>query len=102
MKAKLVHEFIQCTGIVRDSVFIDLGSGVGNAVLQVATETGCEAWGIEIMDIPAEMAIVNLREWKARMRLVFIGAAFVKSNFGTYICPPCLDTTIYRMVRSSS
>ncbi len=45
---KLVNEFIRQVGLTSDDIFFDLGSGVGNVVLQVAAQTGCEAHGVEI------------------------------------------------------
>lgn len=34
--------------IKEGDVFYDIGSGIGNVVLQVGGQTGCEAHGIEI------------------------------------------------------
>ena len=34
-------------GLKRGDTFLDVGSGIGNAVLQVALTFGCDAWGIE-------------------------------------------------------
>ncbi|KAJ2719136.1 Nucleosomal histone H3-Lys79 methylase [Coemansia sp. Benny D115] len=65
----LVSEFVARTGIARDSVFVDLGCGIGNVVLQVAAQTGCQASGIEIMEVPARFARRQAREFERRMRL---------------------------------
>ena len=37
------------TGLRADDVFVDVGCGVGNAVVQMACTVGCEARGIELM-----------------------------------------------------
>jgi [histone H3]-lysine79 N-trimethyltransferase len=36
--------------------FVDLGSGIGNAVCQAALEIGCDSWGFEIRHDLSEMA----------------------------------------------
>ncbi|KAJ2235194.1 Nucleosomal histone H3-Lys79 methylase [Coemansia sp. RSA 1722] len=65
----LVSEFISRTGIDAASTFVDLGCGIGNVVLQVAAQTGCQASGIEIMKVPARFAQRQAREFEHRMRL---------------------------------
>ncbi|POS79051.1 histone-lysine N-methyltransferase [Diaporthe helianthi] len=52
-----------------DQVFVDLGSGVGNVTLQAALEIGCESWGCEMMDGPAELAKAQHSEFRARCKL---------------------------------
>ncbi|KAI7903704.1 histone methylation protein DOT1-domain-containing protein [Cokeromyces recurvatus] len=64
----LVKEFISKTGLNSRSVFMDLGCGIGNVVLQVAAQTGCEAYGIEIMETPCKFAKRQLKEYAARMK----------------------------------
>jgi [histone H3]-lysine79 N-trimethyltransferase len=57
------------TRLKSDQTFVDLGSGVGNCVLQAALETGCESWGCEMMDNPHKLAELQAREFPARCRL---------------------------------
>lgn len=64
----LIKEFIQKTRMNSRSVFMDMGCGIGNVVLQVAAQTGCEAYGIEIMEVPCKYAKRQLREYAARMK----------------------------------
>ncbi|KAI7887473.1 DOT1-domain-containing protein [Lichtheimia hyalospora FSU 10163] len=64
----LINEFISKTKINSHSVFMDMGCGIGNVVLQVAAQTGCEAYGIEIMDLPCKCAKRQLKEYAARMK----------------------------------
>ncbi|KAH9172908.1 S-adenosyl-L-methionine-dependent methyltransferase [Lactarius sanguifluus] len=47
------------------TLLLDLGSGVGNVVLQAALQSGCSAFGVELMEKPAEMAC----EQRAQMRM---------------------------------
>jgi H3 lysine-79-specific histone-lysine N-methyltransferase len=39
-----------------NDIFLDLGSGVGQIVLQVAAEVGCKSYGIEKAEIPIRYA----------------------------------------------
>lgn len=68
INASLVNEFISKTNITSESVFMDLGCGIGNVVLQVAAQTGCESYGIEIMETPCKFAKRQLKEYAARMK----------------------------------
>ncbi|KAH8880411.1 histone H3-K79 methyltransferase [Thozetella sp. PMI_491] len=52
-----------------DQVFVDLGSGVGNVVLQAALEIGCESWGCEMMENACKLADAQEAEFSARCRL---------------------------------
>lgn len=66
---KFLSRIFKETGLKSDKVFIDLGSGVGNCVLQAALETGCESWGCEVMDNPSQLAQLQAAEFPARCRL---------------------------------
>lgn len=68
INASLVNEFITKTNITSKSVFMDLGCGIGNVVLQVAAQTGCESYGIEIMETPCKLAKRQLKEYATRMK----------------------------------
>jgi H3 lysine-79-specific histone-lysine N-methyltransferase len=64
-----VSKIFKITNMRSDQVFVDLGSGVGNVVLQAALEIGCESWGCEIQDIPCQLAEEQGQEFRARCRL---------------------------------
>lgn len=64
----LVKDFLAKVQLTSKSVFMDLGCGIGNVVLQVAAQTGCESIGIEIMELPAKFAKRQLKEYAARMK----------------------------------
>ncbi|RSH85586.1 Nucleosomal histone H3-Lys79 methylase [Saitozyma podzolica] len=49
-----------------ESKFVDLGSGVGNCVLQVALQAGSHGFGIELLPVPAHCARLQLRETQRR------------------------------------
>lgn len=65
----LVSEMFQETQLKSNEVFVDLGSGVGNVVLQAALEIGCESWGCEIMENPCKLAELQAKEFPARARM---------------------------------
>ncbi|WAR63679.1 hypothetical protein PtB15_17B280 [Puccinia triticina] len=62
LKPRFVSEIIRLVGLRPGMVFLDLGSGIGNIVLQVALEVGCVAVGFEIMDGCATLANHQCRE----------------------------------------
>lgn len=64
--SSILVEKLQMTS---DQVFVDLGSGVGNVVLQAALEIGCESWGCEMMENACNLADAQLKEFKARCLL---------------------------------
>lgn len=69
-----------------DMVFVDLGSGVGNVVLQAALQIGCESWGCEMMEPPSKLAKAQLREFEARCKLWGVRpgkARVIHDNFRT-------------------
>lgn len=56
----LICQMIDQIEITNDDVFIDLGSGVGQVVLQMAAATSCkECFGIEKADVPSRYAEVG-------------------------------------------
>lgn len=65
----LVSDIICHTGLREGSLFLDLGCGVGNVVLQASLQTGCRSFGIEIMPTPAGMARDQLEQLKIRTRM---------------------------------
>jgi len=64
-----VSDIIKVTGLTSESIFVDLGSGVGNVVLQASLETGCKSYGIELQPTPATVGRSQLGEMKRRCRM---------------------------------
>ncbi|KAK3333323.1 histone-lysine N-methyltransferase, H3 lysine-79 specific [Cercophora scortea] len=85
---ELLHPFIsnilERTKVSSDKVFVDLGSGVGNVVLQAALELGCESWGCEMMENACNLAEAQKREFSARCRLWGIAAGEVHLERGDF------------------
>lgn len=69
VKHKLVKEFIKIADIRPHHVFLDMGSGIGNVVLQVAAQVLCESHGIEIMEKPASLAAKQCDEFVSHVTL---------------------------------
>ncbi|OCK93100.1 DOT1-domain-containing protein [Cenococcum geophilum 1.58] len=86
-----VHTVFQQTHLNSKSVFVDLGSGVGNVVLQAALQTGAESWGIEIMQNPCEFANAQAEELKARARLWGLSMGPVNLLTGDFLESPEID-----------
>jgi hypothetical protein len=57
----LVAFCIEFAKIGSSDVFMDIGSGIGSVVLQVAAMTGCKAEGIELLE-PRHRAALRLKE----------------------------------------
>ncbi|KAK4186843.1 putative histone-lysine N-methyltransferase, H3 lysine-79 specific [Podospora australis] len=64
-----VANIFERTKLTSDMVFVDLGSGVGNVVLQAALEIGCESWGCEMMENACNLADGQKKEFSARCRM---------------------------------
>lgn len=65
-------------------IFIDLGSGVGNVVLQAALQIGCESWGCEMMEAPSKLAKEQYQEFRARCKLWGIQPGRVRIVHGDF------------------
>ncbi|KAJ5713290.1 Histone methylation DOT1 [Penicillium malachiteum] len=66
---RFISNIFKETKLKSGQVFVDLGSGVGNVVLQAALEIGCESWGCEMMTNACDLAELQQAEFKARCRL---------------------------------
>jgi len=66
---KFLSRIFQETHLKSNQIFVDLGSGVGNCVLQAALEVGCESWGCEMMPNPAKLAEAQAQEFPSRCRM---------------------------------
>ncbi|SCZ89045.1 BZ3500_MvSof-1268-A1-R1_Chr1-1g00915 [Microbotryum saponariae] len=71
---KFMSEIFQKTKLGPGSVFVDLGSGVGNCVVQAALATGCEAWGFENMAHASSLARAQVVEAETRHKLWGVSA----------------------------
>ncbi|RKF78938.1 Histone-lysine N-methyltransferase, H3 lysine-79 specific [Golovinomyces cichoracearum] len=79
--SKVLYE----SGLTSESVFVDLGSGVGNVVLQAALEFGCESWGCEILENVAALAESQKKEFDVRCQLWGIKSGSVHLEHGDFL-----------------
>lgn len=98
---ELLHPFI--TDILVDrlhmtssQVFVDLGSGVGNVVLQAALEIGCESWGCEMMENACNLAEVQKKDFTERCRLWGIAPGEVHLERGDFRCNTSVQEALKR------
>ncbi|KAI8581824.1 hypothetical protein K450DRAFT_231329 [Umbelopsis ramanniana AG] len=92
----LIKEFIERTNITSKSVFIDMGCGIGNVVLQVAAQTACEAHGIEIMETPCKLAKLQLKEYATRMRAWQLPSGNIRIRQGDFLESPEIHDALKR------
>lgn len=91
-----IHTIFQQTGLNSLSVFVDLGSGVGNVVLQSALQTGAESWGIEILDNPHKYARHQARELRARCQLWNLSLGPIHVLHGSFLDDTRVDDVLRR------
>ncbi|KAJ9602923.1 Nucleosomal histone H3-Lys79 methylase [Cladophialophora chaetospira] len=82
---KFLNKIFEETRLRSDQVFVDLGSGVGNCVLQAALETGCESWGCEMMKNCHALADLQATEFAARCRLWGIKPGRIRLIHGDFL-----------------
>ncbi|KAL1594273.1 Nucleosomal histone H3-Lys79 methylase [Nothophoma quercina] len=91
-----VHKIFAQTGLNSSHVFVDLGSGVGNVVLQSALQTGAESWGIEVMDLAASLGLKQASELRARAKLWNINIGELHLLKGDFLDTPAINTVLAR------
>lgn len=84
LRPLFVSMALEKAGLRSDQVFVDLGSGVGNVVLQAALEFGCESFGCEMVENACKLAKAQEREFAARCRLWGINAGKVRLEQGSF------------------
>ncbi|KAI9651937.1 MAG: Nucleosomal histone H3-Lys79 methylase [Alyxoria varia] len=89
-------EIFRKTRLDSSSVFLDMGSGVGNVVLQAALETGAESYGIEIQPNACELAGAQASEFPARCRMWGIAPGSVHLLQGDFMDNEELRTILPR------
>ena len=66
---RFMSEISQLTNLGPESVFVDLGSGVGNLLIQVALQTGSASYGCEQMLVPSQLASLQVEEARRRWKM---------------------------------
>ncbi|KAI1001486.1 Histone-lysine N-methyltransferase, H3 lysine-79 specific [Podosphaera aphanis] len=83
-----VSQILGEANLTSENTFVDLGSGVGNVVLQAALEFGCESWGCEMMENACALADAQLTEFKVRCHLWGINAGRIQLLRGDFLDNP--------------
>ncbi|PVI02968.1 DOT1-domain-containing protein [Periconia macrospinosa] len=96
LKPRFAHKIFEQTNLNSQCVFVDLGSGVGNMVLQAALQTGAESFGIEIMEKPADYALDQASELRARAKLWNISIGPIKLLHGDFLNSPETTAVLQR------
>lgn len=78
----IIDDIVKHTGLGPKSLFVDLGSGVGNVLLQASLQSGCSSFGIEIMPGPAAIAAIQLEHFQARCRMWGVSAGSIELQQG--------------------
>ena len=91
-----ISKILKETKIKSDQVFVDLGSGVGNVVLQAALEIGCESLGCEMMKNAYTLADRQKEEFQARCRLWGVRPGRVRLEKGDFLENNPIKETIKR------
>ncbi|EMD41366.1 hypothetical protein CERSUDRAFT_146284 [Gelatoporia subvermispora B] len=89
-----VSEIVKATGLREDALFVDLGSGVGNVVLQASLQTGCKGFGVEIMPAPAKCARSQREQLQIRCRMWGVVMGDVDLEEGDMLKSPRVDELI--------
>ncbi|KAF8060921.1 histone-lysine N-methyltransferase [Lyophyllum atratum] len=90
----LAHEMIELTKLSQDSLFLDLGSGVGNVCVQASLQTGCRSYGIELMPGPAKIAREMKEHLKVRCRMWGVRLGEIELEEGDMLESPRVNELI--------
>lgn len=93
---RFLSQIFRDTKLKSDQIFVDLGSGVGNAVLQAALEIGCESWGCEVMENACDLAELQEKEFIARCRLWGLQAGSIHLERGDFLKNAAIGKIIKR------
>ncbi|RKO97931.1 DOT1-domain-containing protein [Caulochytrium protostelioides] len=96
IKHRLVAQIMNTVKLKPGMVYLDMGSGIGNTVLQVAAEHNCESWGIEVMETPAALADSQRRDFTERVRLYNKPCGTISLLHGDFLNTPAIDAVIQR------
>ena len=86
-----VTDILKHANLRPDSLFMDLGSGVGNVVLHAALQTGCRAFGVELKGEREPLAMNQKEQMQLRCRMWGIDMGEVELMKGNMIDCPRVD-----------
>ncbi|CAG8688252.1 14960_t:CDS:1 [Cetraspora pellucida] len=69
LNADFIHDIIVKTKIKNSTIFVDLGSGIGNTILYASIATGCTGYGYELQQKLVDLANEQFKEIMTRGKL---------------------------------
>ncbi|KAG5638184.1 hypothetical protein H0H81_001386 [Sphagnurus paluster] len=90
----LAHEIIEITKLNENSLFLDLGSGVGNVCVQASLQTGCKSYGIELMPAPAKIAREMREHLQVRCKMWGVRLGEIELEEGNMLESPRVNELI--------
>nr|KAJ3420738.1 Nucleosomal histone H3-Lys79 methylase [Polyrhizophydium stewartii] len=96
IKHSFVQDLIKNAEIQPHHIFLDMGSGIGNVILQVSAQCLCESYGIEIMEIPSQLAKKQKAEFLSRMRYYAKPCGRIVVKQGDFLEDPEIHEVISR------
>ena len=96
LMAPFNSHIFRATRMNSSSVFVDLGSGVGNVVLQAALEVGCESHGIEEMPNCCKLARDQEAEFSSRCKMWGLSHGTTNLMAGNFLEDPRLPAILQR------
>ncbi|KAF9060766.1 histone methylation DOT1, partial [Rhodocollybia butyracea] len=92
LKTGFLDRIFKHAGLSTSSLFVDLGSGVGNAVVHAALRCQCKAFGIEIRGGPStiaqtlkEQVMVRSRIWGLQTGQVVVEQGDLTTDFAVKV-----------------
>jgi len=79
-------------GLMEDGVMVDMGSGVGNCVVQASMATGCKSYGFENQPAAASIAAAQVNELRIRSRLWGLKHGSCETHEVDFLAAPHLVT----------
>lgn len=90
----LVARVLAQAGVRPGMKVVDLGAGVGNVVLQAALQTGCNAFGVEIMRHPSALARTQRAQMARRARMWGVTMGAVELEEGDMLASRRVDALL--------
>ncbi|KAG8925772.1 Nucleosomal histone H3-Lys79 methylase [Tulasnella sp. 418] len=97
LNAVFMSDIIHRTGLTEGKMFVDLGCGVGNCLIQTALQAGCIANGIEINPPPAALAKLQVAEFRKRLKMWGLRSGEVNIREGDF----CEDEEVKKWMRQA-
>ena len=82
---RFLADIVKLTQLGPGKVFLDLGSGVANCLVQASLASGCTSYGIEMQASASEIGKLQVDEAKKRWRMYGLEGGECKSVRGDFI-----------------